>query len=139
MDADAFELQKSRIRALFDRWRDVLSLDEWEVTLNYRDGEFVKNDGTGSANAIGLTAVAWEYRRAAIDFRCDMTVDEDDDELEYIVLHEAMHILLNGMRSMREAGDNLGRAYETLFEEHTATTLARAFIRARDSGLRGSP
>lgn len=131
MSPETFDEQKARIRAMFTRWRDVLSLDEWEVTLNYHDGEFVKRDGSGSANAIGLTHVDWEYRRATIDFRCDMAVDEDDDEIEYVVVHEAMHVLLNGMRAMREAGDTIGRAYESLFEEHTATTLARAFIRAR--------
>lgn len=131
VEADERASQKARIRGLFDRWRNVLGLDEWAITLNYHDGKFVKNDGSDSANAIGLTHVDWEYRRATIDFRCDMAVDEDDDEMEYVFVHEAMHVLLNGMRAMREAGDNIGRSYETLFEEHTATTLARAFIRAR--------
>ncbi len=132
MDDAELDVQKERIRALNARWRNVLGLDEWEITFNYRDGEFVKHDGSGSSDAIGLTKVDWEYRRATIDFRCDWTGDKDDDELEYVFLHEAMHVLLNGMRAMREAGDNIGRSYETLFEEHTATTLARAFIRARD-------
>ena len=133
MNDAAFEVQKERVRAVFNRWRNVLGLDEWEVTLNYHDGEYVKKDGSGSTRALGLTYVEWEYRRATIDFRCDMLEDEDDDELEYCFVHEAMHVLLNGQRAMREAGDSVGREYERLFEEHTATSLARAFIRARNA------
>lgn len=137
VNEESFAAQKERVRAVFDRWRNVLGLDEWHVTLNYRDGEFVKGDGSPSALALGLTNVDWEYRRATIDFRCDLMTEQDDDELEYCVVHEAMHVLLNGQRAVREA-NSAGAVYveyERLFEEHTATTLARAFIRARSVGV----
>ncbi len=125
-------MQKDRVRALFDRWRNVPGLDEWEVTLNYSDAEYIKGDGSPSRDALATAVVEWEYRRATLTFRCDRTPLESDDELEYCFVHEAMHILLNGQRAMREVGDggDLHREYERLFEEHTATTLARAFIRA---------
>lgn len=134
MNQEAYEAQKLRIRAAFDRWREVLGLDEWEVTLSYHDAEYVRRDGAGgSAEAFGMTTVDWEYRRATLDFRVDMAAEESDDDVEYVVVHEAMHVLLNGQRAMRAASEG-GAAYlnyERLFEEHTATTLARAFIRAR--------
>lgn len=136
MNEEAFAAQKERVRAVFDRWRNVLGLDEWHIELNYRDAEWVKHDGSPSALALGLTSVDWEYRRATIDFRCDLTGDQSDEELEYCVVHEAMHVLLNGQRAVRELGSvgAVYREYERLFEEHTATTLARAFIRARAAG-----
>lgn len=131
------EAEKNRVRAMFDRWRTVLGLDEWHITLNYRDAEYVKQDGEPSGKwVLGFTQVDWEYRRAVIDFRCDLTAGEPDADLEYCVVHEAMHILLNGQRAVRELGSGgaVYREYERLFEEHTATTMARAFIRARAAG-----
>lgn len=131
MKAAALEEQKERIRAVMARWRAVLTLDEWEIDLNYRDGEYVKGDGNASARAIASTDVQWEYRRAQIYWRCDLLADESDDELESIFVHEAMHVLLNGQRAMHQGGGaTVSVEYERLFEEHTATTLARAFIRA---------
>ncbi len=131
MNEDAFAAQKARIRDLFDRWRNVLSLDEWEVTLCYHDAPYIDGDGAVRSKALGCTEVEWEYRRATMYFRVDMTPLEDDDELEYCVVHEAMHILLNGQRPVIDAANASAYEYRRLFEEHTATTLARAFIRAR--------
>lgn len=128
------EEQKARIRGLFDRWRNVLSLDEWEVTLEYTNGAFIKRDGVSSGKAMAVTFTDWEYRRSTIQWNTDITDCQDDDELEYALVHEAMHVLLNGQRALRERseGGDAYRAYESLFEEHTATTLARAFIRAKE-------
>jgi hypothetical protein len=136
VNEDEFAVQKERVRNEFNRWRNVLGLDEWHIDLRYRDGEFIKGDGSPSADAVGLTRVDWEYRRAAIDFRCDMIADLDAAELEYVVVHEGMHVLLNGQRAIRDLSEvgAAHREYERLFEEHTATTLARAFINARRAG-----
>jgi len=127
------EEQKSRIRACFDQWRTPLSLDEWEITLEYTEGEFIKDDGKVSGAALAVTFVDWQYRRASIHWNTRLAPNESDDELEYAVVHEAMHVLLNGQRAMREAGEatDVYLCYERLFEEHTATTLARAFRRAK--------
>lgn len=126
------EEQRNRIRAAFDRWRNVLGLDEWEVTLEYSDGEFIKDDGEPSRSALAVTFVSWEYRRASIHWNTAKVEHESDDELDYAMVHEAMHVLLNGLRAFREIGDTEGKGYERLFEEHTATTLGRAFLRAKE-------
>lgn len=126
------EEQQARIEAIYARWRPVLGLDEWEVRRDYHDGHFVTNDDEVSGEALASTSVQWEYRRAQIAWNTRFAEESDDDGLEYAVVHEAMHILLNGQRAMRERGDTVGREYERLFEEHTATTLAWAFIRAKE-------
>lgn len=126
------EEQEDRIRAVCAKWREVLGLDEWEINLCYRDGQYVKGDGGASDQAIASTDVQWEYRRAQIYFRIDLLADEDDAELEAVFVHEAMHVLLNSQRPINGADSAVGREYERLFEEHTATTLARAFLRAKE-------
>lgn len=132
MNEELFGAQKARVRGLFDRWRNVLSLDEWEIDLVYHDGPYIDGDGEVRSKALGCTEVEWEYRRATMYFRLDMTPREDDDALEYAVVHEAMHVLLNAQRPVTtDPTGSLPHEYRRLFEEHTATTLARAFIRAR--------
>lgn len=127
--------QQERLRGLMSVWRDILGLDEWHIDLCYRDGPYVRGDGEPSGSAIASTDVQWEYRRAQLYFRVDLLADEDDAEAEYMFVHEAMHILLNGQRAVRTVEHATPEAlgYERLLEEHTATTLARAFIRARNS------
>lgn len=131
MTDEEAQVQKERIQALFERWRNVLGLDEWEMRLVYRDAPYVDGNGEVRSTALGCTEVEWEYRRAIMYYRVDMTIQQDDDELEYSVVHEAMHVLLNGQRPVTDNPDGIAREYRRLFEEHTATTLALAFIRAR--------
>lgn len=127
--------QKERIREVFGRWRPILGLDEWFIDLSYSDGEFIRGDGEPSKDALAGTDVQWQYRRAQITFNTRRTETASDVDMEYVVIHEAMHVLLNGSRAFRERGDTVGREYETLFEEHTCTTLAWAFLRATGKEL----
>lgn len=120
-----------RIRSFFAKWRPILGLEEWDVSLTFDPGEFVMADGEPSRGAIASTSVSWEYRHADIHWNSHLAALEDDEALERIVVHEAMHILLNGLRPVvdRDA-DGVGKHYRMMFEEHTCTTLSWAFMRA---------
>lgn len=124
------EEQIERIAAVWARWKSILGLDEWECHISYHDGEYVAHDGSPSKSAIANTHVEWEYRRTSIQWNTQRVATEDGEGLEYAVVHEAMHVLLNGQRPVCDLSDAVAREYQRLFEEHTATTLAWAFLRA---------
>lgn len=119
MSPDDFEAQKARVRDLFDCWRNVLGLDEWSIDLAYHDAPYIDGDGEVRSKALGCAEVEWKYRRATLYFRLDLTPAEDDDDLEYCLVHEAMHVLLNGMRPVLDAANGIATEYRRMFEEHT--------------------
>ena len=117
------------VESLYAKWRPILALDAWDVERKYKDGVFL-DGGKSSGDAVAVTRVSWEYRDATITFNTRKLAEAKS--VEYVVLHEAMHILLNGMRPVRTDHGDAGvyHQYDRIFEEHTCTTLARAFMRA---------
>ena len=95
-------------------WVKWTGLGWWNVTSGYPDGI---NDG----EVAGTCEVKWEYLTAHIDFGITALRHMSDDEIEYVVVHELMHVFLN---EMREQGQQ--------HEERVATLLAKAFLWVRD-------
>ncbi len=123
------EAQRERIETVYQKWRPILGLDSWEVTRRYNDGAFIEADGRPSEDASASTSVRWEYQHASIDFNLRLTADMDDDHLEYVVIHECMHILTNEMRSLCTKGHRIAIKHE----ERVCTMLAWAFMRTQMS------
>lgn len=119
MDAKA---ERKRIRGIAKKWRLPLGLDEWRLTTEFVDGALIVDDEL-RPDVAGCANVKWEYRQATLKFNLQQTARFDDDELEEMYVHEAMHILLNEMREY-EPG-RMG------CEERVASSLSFAFMRLR--------
>ena len=123
---------KERIRKILGPWLDELGLKWWTVHIIY---DALKRDG--SPKCAGTADVDWQYMEASITFHLPKLLDEKDDELEQVVLHELMHILVHEMREWaRDAGpDGYDRC--RAHEERVVTTLTKAFIWVRDAARDG--
>ena len=123
-----FEAQLARIRPLVDRWCDRLHLWDYlhELTIRYdRDGDDMTE--RGYRDSAGITTVWWEYKRASVIFDLSKVVELSDAMLEYVVVHEFMHIYLqqviDAFAENRQVTDLQGAHVE-----RTATDLAQALM-----------
>lgn len=133
MTDEEYEAERARIRAIYDRWEPVLGLDAWLITLDYHTGPYVCADGTPSGNAYATAAPHWDYQSASLSFNLQKTRTEDDDDLEDIVVHECVHVLLHELRGTAAMDDHQEH------EEHAATMITRALIRAAGQVPGGVP
>lgn len=126
MNDAEFEAQKGRLRELAQRWAKPLGLGWWEITHEYaRDGYEPPKEPADGAKSVAHCKPDWRYAHALIVWNMAAVADTEDEELEYIFVHELMHIFLHEMRWYdHEHGLD--------HEERVATTLAKAFLWLRD-------
>ena len=134
MNDEDFEAQRQRILVFIERWPKTLGLGWWRMSYVYdRDGSaFEKAEIAGGIRSptAARTVADWRYLEATITFNMPELVSEDDERLEYIFVHELMHVFL---RENREGIDADHIRHDWLdHEERVATTLAHAFIWCRD-------
>lgn len=103
------------------KWRYKTWVSWWDIDVRYFSGkEYAKIEGYKKRHASGSIATChtdWRYLTACIDVNKSAIKDMNEEEIEYVVVHEIAHIFLN---EMREKGIK--------HEERTATILARSFI-----------
>ncbi|MGA9769182.1 MAG: hypothetical protein WBV94_09085 [Blastocatellia bacterium] len=114
-----YDKLKDKIRALAEKWVKPLGLNQWKIDLTYKREGLATTEDNARENwgVAARTPVLWQYLSASIEFNMPYLAEFSDEDLEYIFVHELMHIFLN---EMREEGIK--------HEERTATTLAWAFI-----------
>ena len=122
-----FEQLKLRIGTIADEWLKCLGLQWWKLSFYYyRDSasyhESCPEDISLKSQA--YTSVSWAYLDAAIHFNLPLCIDSSDVELEEIVVHEYMHILVHEMRSVANCECE---QFDIRHEERVCTTLQRAF------------
>lgn len=108
---------KRRVEALLKKWHEPLGLGWYDITIFYQEKPHSENE-----NIAMQCNAAWEYRRASIDVFPRSYVF-NDEELEYALLHECMHILIS---ETREKGIK--------HEERVACDLAKAFKWVYEAG-----
>lgn len=125
MNDAEFEQQKQRIMRLRERWWKPLGLGWWQIEFKYVRTDFAIN-GSPEPDTVAYTACDWQYLHGTIRWNMPAVRDLDDLELEQAFVHEAVHILLDEVRT--------GTTPEDMAHgERVATTLARAFLHVRDS------
>jgi len=126
-DAEA-ERQQARIDAFAEHWVHVLGLAHWRIRFIYEREYILDDDKNPDDKALARCTAAWEYMDALIVWNLTLVKTTPDDQLEMIVCHEFMHIMLSEMSRRRKRTEA-----ERLHEEHTATLLAKAFIWVRNA------
>lgn len=120
-----YEQETARVRKLLDRWLPRLGLGKdfgWRIQVCFdRDGE---GNLSQSVSLAAETRPTWTHMLARIDFMMPALLDQSDETVEDVVVHELCHVLVAEMSGKGNA------AYD--HEERVVTTLARAFLRTRD-------
>ena len=126
MNDAEFEREKDRVRNFFNKWTTLLGLRWWQkIDIEYfREPLPPYKDEIPHPEAIADTRCRWRYLTAHIRISLSVVLDHeyDDDQIEYIVVHELCHCLVNEMRPTEWDQNDLDH------EERVVTHLAQAFL-----------
>ena len=103
------------IRGLVPKWIELLKLQNWSIDINYMQGHGEISDEGFRTHA--LCSSNWHHMTALIQFWPKDLRDETEEYIEYVVVHELLHVLVN---EMREEGID--------HEERVVTHLAKAAL-----------
>ena len=115
---------KKKIENYFHKWAQPLGLLWWEITITYFDdpGEVVRmfRDPGGGNIIPAIVNADWKYGTASISINVPAFKGMKNRQIEKIIVHELVHVLVN---EMREDGIE--------HEERVVTGLAKAFMWTR--------
>lgn len=123
MNDKEYAQQKKRVQRLIDKWFKPLGLEWFVVTMDWERERDRDNPDTAAK-----TTTHWQYRQAWIKWFVPALVDNDDDFLEGIVVHEFTHILLSPLCLIDREEDL------PLQHEYATECVARAIQWARKAG-----
>lgn len=127
MKQAAIAREQKRIEALARKWEWIASHAGYAVWYAYHTDEAGARQqapvDVEEANA--WTTSRWKYADGLVNFRLDRTEHLKADELEELVLHELLHIVLAKPVTDSETGS---AATATDHEERAVSYLARAFL-----------
>lgn len=77
------------------KWKQYLFLGSWKIDWNIRD--YLSGEDS-SYHIVGRCESKWQYFTASLDFSYVQMKDMPEDEIEKVVIHELLHVVLNEMR-----------------------------------------
>jgi predicted SprT family Zn-dependent metalloprotease len=86
---------KAVINKYLKKWKGGLFLGMWTINFNIRD--YLHDDG-GSYLTAATCDSSWKYFTADLDFSLTQLKDMEEKEIEKIIIHELLHIVVNEMR-----------------------------------------
>jgi len=121
MNDKEFNKLKSKIHKIIDKWSPMLGLKWWTVKIYYErvNCTDISRHDDGYSRAGAQTHVQYPYKTAQIYFYLPDLKSLGKQELENLVIHELIHILVNEMRFFNEGIDH---------EERVVSDLTSAFI-----------
>jgi hypothetical protein len=123
-DPDWMEVIKRRVRRLLQKGAPQLGLGDWDISLKWvPGGDGIDGDGFRTLFRVDPK---WEYQSAMIDVHCSSIRDMETDELEYHLVHELMHCVVNEISNKATAKH----------EERVVCTLARSVLAVHRNSLR---
>ena len=136
-DAEHEQLEM-RLQAMADEWIQCIGLQWWHILFYYhRDsGAFGESGEHLLPGSKAHTSASWAYLDAAIHFNLSGLVGYTDTQLEEVVVHELMHIMVHEMRSVANCECE---QFDIRHEERVCTTLQRAFAWTKEHFLHAAP
>ena len=99
----------------------------------HRDsGAYIESGEDLTAGSKAHTSASWAYLDAAIHFNLSGLMAYTDAELEVVIIHEYMHILVHEMRSVANCECE---QFDIRHEERVCTMLQRAFAWTKEHFL----
>lgn len=87
------EKNLKRIKAAFKRWEHIVARWGWDYKVIYRDS--TDEMPTGSMfNNMAVTTHDYSYLTATTFVNLKCCFDESDEDIELMVLHELVHLLI---------------------------------------------
>lgn len=96
-----FKKTQARLLKAAGKWHHILGLDWWHVDYEWAREGIAREDQASvldNRKVAGTCQADWKYKDAVITFNVPMFADMSDDDLERVVVHEQVHILVNQMR-----------------------------------------
>ena len=127
MEQEAFEQEKQRVEALFQRWIVPLYLGSWQFDRRYYQvGALFREETECGPNTAMKADVSWEYMFGRVSVNCEMTAHLSGKRLEEAVVHEMVHFHLAELATLLDDSDDVQKHVERV-----TTVLARCFVSVR--------
>ena len=127
MNDQEYEETKQRVFAIARKWQRALGLTWWVIRYEWLR-ERIPTSEEDRAHGFVVVAQAyahWKYGEAEIRVSLPAIKDQTDAEIERIMIHEFMHVLVD---ECRQTGDGW-----LDHEERVVTNLTRAILWVRDA------
>lgn len=118
--------RESVIRACFEKWLQPLGLLWWKVDILYYDdpSEILKHFHVDDDSiTLARSYSDWRYGTAKVIINLPALAELSPDEIETVIVHELVHVLVNEMREG-----------ELHHEERVVSCLTKAFLWTREAG-----
>lgn len=96
-------MTQRQLTKLTKTWAHRLGIGDWKISVKFMPAEDMEDDQ-------GQCWYYPEYRRADIHILREQDTQEGDDSIEAAVVHELLHIVLEGHRPLE------GGKYDAMFE-----------------------
>lgn len=115
---------QGQVRSEVEKWQARLSLQEWRIRVVFNDNLL---DSLGSPEALGMSIIDPDYRRALILIRSKKINKTKPAE---IVVHELLHVRLADLVTLVEACADNPRMLRAIDSQHEklAELLMRALV-----------
>ncbi len=90
-----YNATKRRVFAIAKKWQQALGLCWWEIAYDWCQVEMESDKHNITVRAVAVTQ--WEYAKASIALALPVLMELSDRDIERVVVHEFMHILVNEM------------------------------------------
>lgn len=101
---------------IFEEWTELLEMNWWHLSLTRCDAANDEDPGTAAD-----TDAKWEYRQARIRVYLPAIANHSDDDIESIIVHELVHVLVSPMESLMKEKD-------TKLSEAAVENVARGLL-----------
>ena len=118
----------STIKRIAKKWRKPLGLDRYRKFHLQFDEQFADDNGDTAARCFCM----WQYNEVTIVFYVPQCSEMDENDLEYVFLHEVMHAKVNEMRWIEDDDPE-----SISHEERVCTELAMMIQSIRDMAAKG--
>lgn len=117
-----FQVAKEKLEFLVDEWVHRLGMGGWDWNIVYFGTPCI-----GSPDTVARINSSFAYEYGNLEFFLPVAEKSDDDYLEYAVVHELCHAMVNQMSRCSTKPHHVDN------EEIVVTRLAKALIRVKYS------
>jgi hypothetical protein len=118
-----FHRVKNKLQKYLKTWKVLLGLQWYRLDVLFDRDSIRRPDPENPGGTIvtyATTSCSYEYLQAAIQFSVPGLQDKDDADLERVVIHELLHVVVNEMRDASRS---------TKHEERVVSVLEEVFFK----------
>lgn len=120
MNDAKYKRTKKRLTKLVAKWKRRLRLEQWAIRTIFCRHSLAKSAGV-SKSAVANCVADWRYLEAAVSFDMPSLAEMNREDLEQVVLHELVHVLVSEMREWQ--ADNTSTEGAMDHEERVVTHI----------------